>query len=60
MWDWKISSKLVMYSSISYKTIIRDGKKIQVYSFKETLNRQLDKIFKIIDDQIKDKNYLNN
>ena len=60
MWDWKISSKLVMYSSICYKTIIRDGKRIQVYSFTETLGNQLDRIFKIIDQQIKDKNYLNN
>ena len=60
LWDWKISSKLVIYSSLCYKTIIRDGKKISVYSFDDIMERRLKEIFKIIDDQIKDKNYLNN
>ena len=60
LWDWKISSKLVIYSSLCYKTVIRDGKKISVYSFDEIMERKVKNIFKIIDDQIKDKNYLNN
>tara|TARA_R100001443_G_scaffold49550_2_gene61848 strand:- start:522 stop:848 length:327 start_codon:yes stop_codon:yes gene_type:complete len=60
LWDWKISSKLVIYSSLCYKTIIKDGKKITVYTFDEVMQRRLKQIFKIIDDQIKNQNYLNN
>ena len=60
LWDWKINSKIIMYSSICYKTVVRDGKKIRVFSFTESLNEQMKKIFKLIEDQIKNKNYLNN
>ena len=60
LWDWKISSKLVIYSSLCYKTIIKDGKKISVYSFDEIMQRRMHEIFKLIEDQIKNKNYLNN
>ena len=60
LWDWKISSKLVIYSSLCYKTLIRDGKKITIYTFDEVMQRRLKEIFKIIDDQIKNQNYLNN
>jgi hypothetical protein len=60
LWEWKISSKLVIYSSICYKTLIRDGKKISVFSFDDTMEKQMKNIFKIIDDQIKNKNYENN
>ena len=60
LWDWKISSKLVIYSCLCYKTLIRDGKKITIYTFDEVMQRRLKEIFKIIDDQIKNQNYLNN
>ena len=60
LWEWKISSKIVIYSTLCYKTIIRDGKKISVYSFDEVMEKRMKEIFKIIDDQIKDQNYLNN
>ena len=60
LWDWKISSKLVIYSSLCYKTIVRNGKKITVYTFDEVMQRRLKQIFKIIDEQIKNQNYLNN
>ena len=48
LWEWKISSKIIIYSTLCYKTIIRDGKKISVYSFDETMERRLKEIFKII------------
>ncbi len=60
LWEWKITSKLVMYSSFCYKTIVRNGKRIQIHSFNDTLQNQMEKIFKIINDQIKNQNYLNN
>ena len=60
LWEWKISSKIVIYSTLCYKSIIRDGKKISVYSFDEVMEKRMEEIFKIIDDQVKDKNYLNN
>ena len=60
LWDWKISSKIVIYSSLCYKTIIRDGKRISVYSFDEVMEKRLENIFKLIDQQLKNKNYLNN
>ena len=60
LWEWKVSSKLIIYSTMCYKTIIRDGKKISVFSFDEIMERRMKEIFKIIDDQIKNKRYLNN
>jgi len=60
LWEWKISSKIVIYSTLCYKSIVKDGKKISVYSFDEVMEKRMKNIFKIIDDQINNKNYLNN
>tara|TARA_R110002020_G_scaffold348348_1_gene561973 strand:- start:8 stop:334 length:327 start_codon:yes stop_codon:yes gene_type:complete len=60
LWEWKISSKIVIYSSLCYKSIVKDGKKISVYSFDEVMEKRMKDIFKIIDAQINNKNYLNN
>jgi len=60
IWDWKVSSKLVIYSRICYKSIMRDGKKIDVYSFDDTIEKSINQIFELIDKQIENKNYLNN
>ena len=60
LWEWKVSSKLVIYSTMCYKTIIRDGKKISVFTFDDEMEKKMKQIFKIIDDQIKNKRYLNN
>ena len=60
LWDWKISSKLVIYTSLCYKSIIKDGKKISVYTFDDIMERKIKQIFKLVDDQIKNDNYLNN
>ena len=60
LWDWKISSKIVIYTSLCYKSIIKDGKKISVYTFDDIMERKIKQIFKLVDDQIKNDNYLNN
>lgn len=59
-YDLKIESKLIIYSSLCYKTIVRDGKKIKVISFDDYQERKINQIFKLIDDQLKKRNYLNN
>ena len=60
LWDWKIESKIVIYTSLCYKSIVKDGKKISVYTFDNIMEKKLKQIFKLIDDQIKNDNYLNN
>ena len=60
LYDLKINSKLVIYSSLCYKTIMKDGIKIRVVTFNDYQEKKVNKIFKLIDDQIKNKNYLNN
>ena len=60
LWEWKISSKIVIYSSLCHKSIVKDGKKISVYSFDEVMEKKMKDIFKIINDQINNKNYLDN
>ena len=60
LWDFKVKAKLIIYSTLCYKSIVRDGKKISVYSFDEVMEKRMKEIFKIIDDQLKDENYLNN
>tara|TARA_R110000803_G_scaffold40997_3_gene88320 strand:+ start:1400 stop:1726 length:327 start_codon:yes stop_codon:yes gene_type:complete len=60
LWDWKISSKLVIYTSLCYKSIIKDGKKISVYTFDDIMEKKIGQIFKLVDDQIKNENYLKN
>tara|TARA_R100000988_G_C3852279_1_gene95450 strand:- start:179 stop:505 length:327 start_codon:yes stop_codon:yes gene_type:complete len=60
LYDLKVESKLVMYSTLCYKSIIRDGKRIRVITFDEYQEKQINRIFKVIEDQIKDKNYLKN
>lgn len=59
-YELKIESKLIMYSSLCYKTIVNDGKKIRVISFDEYQEKKINQIFKIIDEQIDGKKYLNN
>ena len=60
LWDFKVQAKLVMYSTLCYKTIIRDGKKISVITFDELQERKINEIFKLIEEQIENDNYLNN
>tara|TARA_R100001594_G_scaffold135809_2_gene177794 strand:- start:4969 stop:5295 length:327 start_codon:yes stop_codon:yes gene_type:complete len=60
LWDWKINSKLIMYSSVCYKTIYRNGKKISVLTFDDIIENKMNQIFEIIEKQIKNQNYLNN
>jgi hypothetical protein len=60
LWEWKISSKIVIYSTLCYKSIIKDGKKIDVYSYDEVMEKRMNEIFKLIEDQIKDDNFLSN
>ena len=59
-WDFKLESKLIMYSSIALKTLNKDGKKISIYNRKQMLMRQINNIFDAIELQIKNNNYLNN
>lgn len=60
LYDLKVKSKLVIYSTLCYKTILRDGKRIRVITFDEYQEKQINRIFKLIEEQIKDKKYLNN
>jgi len=59
-YDLKIESKLIIYTSLCYKTIIRDGKRIRVIKFDDYQEKKVNEIFKLIDDQLTDRNYLNN
>lgn len=59
-WEFKIKAKLIIYSSLCYKTLIKDGKKISVITFDDLQERKINLIFKLIEDQIKNDNYLNN
>jgi len=59
-WDFKLESKLIMYSSISLKTKFQDNKKIPIYNKTEIMMRHINDIFEAIELQIKDNNYLNN
>jgi hypothetical protein len=58
--EFKLESKLVIYSSLCYKTVVRDGKRIRVITFDDYLQKKINDVFKLIDEQIKDNNYLNN
>ena len=60
LWDWKVKSKIVIYSSICYKTILRDGKRISVITFDKIQERKVNEVFKLLEEQIANKNYLNN
>tara|TARA_R110002020_G_scaffold238896_1_gene451447 strand:- start:352 stop:675 length:324 start_codon:yes stop_codon:yes gene_type:complete len=59
-WDFKLESKLVIYSSLCSKTIIRNGEKITIYSGSDIKMKIVDNVFKVIEDQIKDNNYFQN
>ena len=59
-WDFKIESKLVMYSSLCMKTIKKDGKKIRVFSAGKIKLKIINEIFNQIELQIKDNNFLRN
>jgi hypothetical protein len=43
-----------------YKSIIKDGKKVSVYTFDDIMEKKIGQIFKLVDDQIKNENYLKN
>jgi hypothetical protein len=44
--EFKLESKLVIYSSLCYKTVIRDGKKISGYiTFDEIFGKESKKIY---------------
>ena len=60
LWDFKVKAKLIIYSTLCYKTLIKDGKKISVITFDELQERKINEIFELIEDQIKNDNYLNN
>jgi|TARA_R100000808_G_C2150813_1_gene159657 hypothetical protein len=59
-WDFKLESKLVIYSSLCSKTIIRNGEKITIYSGSQMKMKIVDNVFKVIEEQIKDNNYIQN
>ena len=60
LWDWKIKSKLIIYSSVCQKSVIRDGKRITILRFDDIIENKMNTIFEIIEKQIKNENYLNN
>ena len=59
-YDLKIESKLIMYSSLCFKSIISNGKKIKVIRFEDYQEKKINQIFKLVDDQLKNRNYLKN
>ena len=60
LWEWKIKSKLIIYSFFCYKSIMRDGKRISVLTFDDIIENEMNNIFDVIEKQIKNKNFLNN
>jgi uncharacterized protein (DUF2344 family) len=60
LWDFKIESKLVIYTSLCCKSIMKDGKKISVFSFDKIMERKINQIFELIEQQMKNQKYLNN
>ena len=59
-WDFKIESKLVIYSSLCSKTIKREGQIITLHSPNDIKMKIVDRVFKLIEQQIENNNYLNN
>ena len=59
-WDFKIESKLVMYSSLCSKTIKRNGQILTIHSSNDIKMKIVNRVFKIIEEQIKDNNFLRN
>ena len=59
-WDFKLESKLVIYSSLCSKTIKRDGELITIFSPSEIKMKIVENVFDIIEQQIQNDNYKNN
>tara|TARA_Y100000004_G_scaffold196810_1_gene268172 strand:+ start:3438 stop:3764 length:327 start_codon:yes stop_codon:yes gene_type:complete len=60
LYEFKLESKLVIYSSLCYKTVVRDGKRIRVINFNDYIEKKINDVFELIEKQIENKNYLNN
>ena len=59
-WDFKLESKLVIYSSLCSKTIKRDGQRITIFSGDDMKMKIVNRVFEIIERQIENDNYYNN
>jgi len=58
--EFKIASKIGIFFYLSSKTILVDDKLVSVYNVSDLMARRVNDMFKLIDDQIKNNNYLNN
>lgn len=59
-WDFKIESKLIMYSSLCSKTIKRNGQIVTIHSSGDIKMKIVNRVFELIEQQIKDNNFLRN
>ena len=59
-WDFKLESKLIIYSSLCSKTIKRDGQRITIFSGDDVKMKIVNRVFEIIEQQIENDNYYNN